>query len=292
MTAAPARRKANEDLQLLGAGQPVQFRFSSMDRNNEPDLLEEGGRWPAPPAWWRLIRRPVHHASDEARRAGNVFPREPKIGVPSTAAGPARIAELEHVVWEQSLALISRYTQLADLCNKHQQQTDELNVAYGAIRRLNDLEAKARGDGDEVAARAQRRIAVLEDELEAERQKTREAISACSDSQKQLLAAETKLNDAHVLAVMASERAVACQGEREITIEELVRLKEEVGLQSKAHREEVNRIRAFHIACISELRELRRPVNPEDSVPATDSLSDAPTAERGLFCDSSQLRRP
>ena len=199
-------------------------------------------------------------AQDRSRL--DVMPFNPEIVAPAPPGNRARIAELEQVVWEQTLALVSRFTQLADLCNKHQQQKDELDLAFNEIMRLERLEAEARREVGTIEQQAQAQIKELQAQLEAERLKLGEARSACTQLKKKLLDAETKLNDAQVLVVVASERCAASDRALKRASEEGARLRAEADARSKAHKIEVDGLRSFHIACLDQIRRPARRDHP------------------------------
>lgn len=119
-------------------------------------------------------------------------------------------------MWRQSVALVARCTQLADLCNKYQQKTDKLNSALSEIAHLKGCEEKAERESQVHRACAQMRIRALEERLEMKRQKLLEYRHAFTDIQNSLLAAETKLNDAQLFVVMASERDFKLSARRTI----------------------------------------------------------------------------
>jgi len=256
MPTIPARQELDESLRPRAAGQLVHSP-SGVARKPAPNLHAGDEERKVSPGWWPL-RRGADTRGRNGRRL-DVVALEPRIEIPAPSAAPSRVAELEQVVWEQSLALIARCTQLADLCNKHQQQKDELVGACSEIMRLERLEAEARRQSEVLEFQTQKRIEDLEAQLEAERRKSDEAKSTSTELRRRLLDAEAKLNDAHVLVVMAAERAAAKERELQRISEQSTRLKMEVDLQSKAHRAEVDRLRSFHIACINDMRSADRP---------------------------------
>jgi hypothetical protein len=253
MAATTARRKPDNSLQRRAASQLVRL-LSSITGT---PLTE--GPWPTEEARAGRDRQSLSRYSEPRAVAAQDRSRmdvafHPEIVVPAPPGNRARIAELEQVVWEQTLALVARCTQLADLCNKHQQQKDELDLAFNEIMRLERLEAEARREAGTIEQQAQVRIKELQDQLEAERGKLGEARSACTQLKKKLLDAETKLNDAHVLAVIASERNAASDQALKRASEEGARLRAEADARSKAHRIEVDGLRSFHIACLDQIR--------------------------------------
>jgi len=254
MAATTARRKPDNSLQGRAPSQLVQLLSSITGKP-----LTEGRCPPAIEPAQSNSRSLSRYDEPKAAIAQDLSRRDvvafnPRIDVPTLPANRARIVELEQVVWEQTLALISRCTQLADLCNKHQQQKDELDLAFNEIVRLERLEAEARRAAETIELQAQGRIKELQEQLEAERGKLGEARSECTQLKKKLLDAETKLNDAHVLVVVASERNAAQDEALKRAGEEGARLRAEAETRSKAHKIEVDGLRSFHIACLDEIR--------------------------------------
>ena len=265
MATLRARCEKGKDLRLRSASHVLQFPVRGQVAPVDPSLdvaSDARQTWHTGRRWWQIGGADFDGGRDDVRlrSEGKTFSFGPKLDTPDlSSVHSGRTAELEHLVWEQSLALISRCTQLADLCNKHQQQADEINDLRSEIARLNTLQTDTKRDADESNAQARRQIGALEMELKAERDKVQETRLAYTDLQKRLLRAETRLNHAHLLVVMASEKVTAVESELTRRMQDGVRLNAELDRESKAHRNEVDRLRAFHIACITELRTANLP---------------------------------
>lgn len=186
------------------------------------------------------IRAPFTADSTRARdqnQGADLLLLEPRCGESYPGATPSYIEHLKAQVWRQSIALVARCTQLADLCNKYQQKTDELNSARSEIAHLKGCEETAERESKVERACAQMRIRALEERLEMKRQKLIEYRRAFTDVQNRLLAAETKLNDAQLFVVVASERVSQAERMSENLIEERDRLKAALELANKRFME-------------------------------------------------------
>lgn len=268
MSAITARRNPDDGLQHRPASQRVHLLCSIAGKLLAGDSwLPQGARphtgRPSLDRYERSKGPPADGVSGAA-----VVPCTPRVDVPAGPSNRARIVELEQLVWEQTLALISRCTQLADLCNKHQQQKDELDLARTEIMRLKHREEEARRQAAAIELQAQARLKEMQEQLEAERGKLDGARSACTQLRKKLLDAEAKLNEAHVLVVIASERATAKEQELELASKAGDRLRAEAETRLKAHKAEVDRLRSFHLACLDELRHSGAPRSPDCRLPA------------------------
>jgi hypothetical protein len=186
------------------------------------------------------ITAPFTAASSRARdqkQGADLLLLEPRCGESDPEATSSYIEHLKAQMWRQSVALVARCTQLADLCNKYQQKTDELNSARSEIANLKGCEEKAERESQVHRACAQMRIRALEERLEMKRQKLLEYRHAFTDVQNRLLAAETKLNDAQLFVVIAFERVSQIERTSNTLIKERDRLKAALDLASKRSAE-------------------------------------------------------
>lgn len=153
------------------------------------------------------------------------------------------VSALEDTIARQSEELNLRCTQVADLYNVQQRQTNELQIACDEIDRLNStistlLDTTARQEAEAVATKQQ--LIFLENEKTALRAQLDRSIEDSNEVSRRLLTIETAFNNRETILSSALEQIESLNAELVITSAERFKVVAATTGEKQRYRSELN----------------------------------------------------